>query len=44
MQQHDENLLALHNKYSGNYVQLVLDDIVDDIIWKKNTEDNWKNV
>lgn len=44
MQQHDENLLALYNKYSGNYVKLVLDDIVDDIICKKKTEDNWKIV
>ena len=32
LQQQDENLLALHNKYPDNYIKLKLDDDVNDII------------
>jgi hypothetical protein len=44
LQQQDEQLLALQVKYSDNYVNLQLDDNVDDIIcYKKDpTQPNWK--
>ena len=43
-QQHDGNLLALQAKYVDYYVNLQLDDDVDDIIcYKKDPiQDNWK--
>jgi hypothetical protein len=46
LQQQDEQLLALQVKYSDNYVNLQLDDDVDDIIcYKKDpTQPNWKIV
>ena len=45
-QQHDEKLLALQAKYPDNYINLQLDDDVDNIIcYKKDpTQDNWKIV
>jgi hypothetical protein len=44
--QQDEQLLALQVKYPGNYVNLELNDNVDDIInYKKDpTQPNWKFV
>jgi hypothetical protein len=44
LQQQDEQLLALQVKYSDNYVNLQMDDDVDDIIcYKKDpTQPNWK--
>ncbi len=44
LQQQDKQLLALQVKYSDNYVNLHLDDDVDDIIcYKKDpTQPNWK--
>ncbi len=44
LQQQDEQLLALQVKYSDNYVNLQLDDAVDDIIFYKKdpTQPNWK--
>jgi hypothetical protein len=44
LQQQDEQLLALQVKYLDNYVNLQLDDNVDDIIcYKKDpTQPNWK--
>ncbi len=44
LQQQDEQLLALQVKYSDNYVNLQLDDNVDDIIYYKKdpTQANWK--
>jgi hypothetical protein len=44
LQQQDEQLLALQVKYPDNYVNLQLDDNVDDIIcYKKDpTQPNWK--
>jgi hypothetical protein len=44
LQQQDRQLLALQVKYSDNYVNLQLDDNVDDIIcFKKDlTQPNWK--
>jgi hypothetical protein len=46
MQQQDEQLLALQVKYLDNYVNLQLDDDIDDIIcYKKDpTQPNWKIV
>ncbi len=46
LQQQDEQLLALQVKYPHNYVNLQLDDNIDDIIcYKKDpTEPNWKIV
>ncbi len=46
LQQQDEQLLAVQVKYSDNYVNLQLDDNVDDIIcYKKDpTQSNWKIV
>ena len=43
LQQQDEKLPALHNKYPDNYVKLKLDDNIDDIICynKDPTQDNW---
>ncbi len=43
-QQKDEKLLALQTKYPDNYINLQLDDNVDNIIcYKKDpTQDNWK--
>jgi hypothetical protein len=45
LQQQDEQLLALQVKYPDNYVNLQLDDDIDDIIcYKKDpTQPNWKN-
>jgi hypothetical protein len=44
LQQQDEQLLALQVKYPDNYVNLQLDDNIDDIIcYKKDpTQPNWK--
>jgi hypothetical protein len=44
LQQQDEQLLALQVKNLDNYVNLQLDDNIDDIIcYKKNpTQPNWK--
>jgi hypothetical protein len=44
LQQQDEQLLALQVKYPDNYVNLQLDDNVDDIIFYKKdpTHPNWK--
>ncbi len=44
LQQQDEQLLTLQVKYQDNYVNLQLDDNVDDIIcYKKDpTQPNWK--
>ncbi len=44
LQQQDEQLLALQVKYTDNYVNLQLDDNVDDIIYYKKdpTQPNWK--
>ena len=44
LQQQDEQLFALQVKYPDNYVNLQLDDNVDDIIcYKKDpTQSNWK--
>ncbi len=44
LQQQDEELLALQVKYPDNYVNLQLDDNVDDIICykKDSTQPNWK--
>jgi hypothetical protein len=44
LQQQDEQVLALQVKYPDNYVNLQLDDDVDDIIcYKKDpTQPNWK--
>ncbi len=44
LQQQDKQLLALQLKYLDNYVNLQLDDDVDDIIcYKKDpTQPNWK--
>ncbi len=44
LQQQDKQLLALQVKYPDNYVNLQLDDNVDDIIcYKKDpTQPNWK--
>ncbi len=46
LQQQDEQLLALQAKYPDNYVNLQMDDNVDDIIcYKKDpTQPNWKIV
>ncbi len=46
LQQQDEQLLALQVKYPDNYVNLQLDDNIDDIIcYKKDpTQPNWKIV
>jgi hypothetical protein len=46
LQQQDEQLLALQVKYPDSYVNLQLDDNVDDIIcYKKDpTQPNWKIV
>jgi hypothetical protein len=46
LQQEDEQLLALQVKYPDNYVNLQLDDNVNDIIcYKKDpTQPNWKIV
>jgi hypothetical protein len=46
LQQQDEQLLALQVKYPDNYVNLQLDDDVDDIIWYKKdpTQPKWKIV
>ena len=43
LQQQDKNLLALHNKYSDNYIKLKLGNNIDDIIcYKKDpTQYNW---
>ena len=43
-QQQDDKLLALQAKYPDNYVNLQLDDDVDDIICYKKypAQDNWK--
>ena len=45
LQQQDKQLLALQVKYPDNYVNLQLDDNVDDIIcYKKDLlQPNWKN-
>jgi hypothetical protein len=44
LQQQDKQLLALQVKYPDNYVNLQLDDNVDDIIYYKKdpTQPNWK--
>ncbi len=44
LQQQDEKLLTLHNKYHDNYVKLKFDDNANAIIcYKKDpTLDNWK--
>jgi hypothetical protein len=44
LQQQDEQLLALQVKYPDNYVNLQLDDDIDDIICYKKvpTQPNWK--
>jgi hypothetical protein len=44
LQQQDKQLLALQVKYPDNYVNLQLDDNVDDIIYykKDSTQLNWK--
>jgi hypothetical protein len=44
LQQQDEQLLALQVKYPANYVNIQLDDNVDDIICQKKnpTQLNWK--
>jgi hypothetical protein len=44
LQQHDKQLLALQVKYPDNYVNLQLDDNINDIIcYKKDpTKPNWK--
>jgi hypothetical protein len=46
LQQQDEQLLALQVKYPDNYVNLQLDNNVDDIIFYKKdpTQPNWKIV
>ncbi len=46
LQQQDEQLLALQVKYPDNYINLQLDDDIDDIIcYKKDpTQPNWKIV
>ena len=46
LQEQDEQLLALQVKYPDNYVNLQLDDNVDDIIsYKKDpTQPSWKTV
>jgi hypothetical protein len=46
LQQQDKQLLALQVKYQDNYVNLQLDDNIDDIIcYKKDpTQPNWKIV
>ncbi len=46
LQQQDKQLLALQVKYPDNYVNLQLDDDIDDITcYKKNpTQPNWKIV
>ncbi len=43
LQQHDKQLLALQAKYPDNYVNLQLDDSIDDIIYYKKdpTQPNW---
>jgi hypothetical protein len=45
LQQQNEQLLALQVKYPDNYVNLHLDDNVDDIIYYKKdpAQLNWKN-
>jgi hypothetical protein len=44
LQQHDKQLLALHVKCPDNYINLPLDDNIDDIIcYKKDpSQSNWK--
>jgi hypothetical protein len=44
LQQQDEQLLALQVKYPDNYVNLQLDDNINDIIFYKKdpTQPNWK--
>jgi hypothetical protein len=46
LQQQDKQLLALQVKYPDNYINLQLDDDIDDIIcYKKDpTQPNWKVV